>query len=223
MSHAQWNRSDAAVPRADPSDDLPLAAVDWLPTGVMLVGSDGTVRFANRQVEHLFGFTRAELAGESIHRILPGALGADEIQRANERTFAPRVAQGRHRDGSPRPVEIRVRSLESGQDTFTLIAITEARGRTSSDQPSIQERSEFERLVAQLSVQFINLPAERVAGAISDALRQIGERLQLDRCSFYRGVSRRSPARWTARTTDPSASNRRSRSRSRWAARSSVP
>jgi PAS domain S-box-containing protein len=186
MAHAQWNRSDAAVPGTASSDDLPLSAVDWLPTGVMLVRADGTIRFANRQIEHLFGFTRAELAGERIDRILPGALGADEIQRANERTFAPRLAQGRQRDGSPRPVEIRVRSLESGGETFTLVSVTDAGDRTSSDQRSIQERSEFERLVAQLSVQFINLPAERVAGAISDALRQIGERLQLDRCSFYR-------------------------------------
>ena len=45
---------------------------------------------------------------------------------------------------------------------------------------------EFERIVAELSVSFINLPAERVYHAIQDALRRIGEGLDLDRCNFYR-------------------------------------
>jgi len=44
---------------------------------------------------------------------------------------------------------------------------------------------DFERLVAELSVQFINVPAEQVDEAIRLALRRIGEALAIDRCSFY--------------------------------------
>jgi transcriptional regulator with GAF, ATPase, and Fis domain len=44
---------------------------------------------------------------------------------------------------------------------------------------------EFERLVAQVSSNFINLPLEAVDDAIRDALRRVGEMLHLDRCAFY--------------------------------------
>jgi transcriptional regulator with GAF, ATPase, and Fis domain len=45
---------------------------------------------------------------------------------------------------------------------------------------------DFAHLVAELSVQFINLPAERVDEAIRIALQRIGEALAIDRCTFFR-------------------------------------
>jgi transcriptional regulator with GAF, ATPase, and Fis domain len=42
---------------------------------------------------------------------------------------------------------------------------------------------ELDRLLAQLSVTLINLPADRVEGAFRDALRRLGEALQLDGCT----------------------------------------
>ena len=45
---------------------------------------------------------------------------------------------------------------------------------------------EFERLIAQVSFNFINLPDEAINNAIHDALERIGVMLQLDRCAFYR-------------------------------------
>ena len=39
----------------------------------------------------------------------------------------------------------------------------------------------FERLLAELSARFINLPAAEVDGAITDALRQIALLLDVDR------------------------------------------
>ena len=50
----------------------------------------------------------------------------------------------------------------------------------------IDDQIAFERLVCDLSVQFINLPPDRVNDAIRDALRVIGEGFDLDRCNFFR-------------------------------------
>ncbi len=44
---------------------------------------------------------------------------------------------------------------------------------------------EFEQLVAELSMRFINLPAEQGEEAIRGALGRIGEALDLDRCTIY--------------------------------------
>jgi transcriptional regulator with GAF, ATPase, and Fis domain len=53
-------------------------------------------------------------------------------------------------------------------------------------QPSIEDQLEFERLLAEISVQFISLPADEVDQAIQSALQRVGDSLNLDRCTFYR-------------------------------------
>ena len=51
---------------------------------------------------------------------------------------------------------------------------------------ALQGQLEFERLVADLSTQFINVPADQVDAVIREALERIGEALDIDRCTFYR-------------------------------------
>jgi GAF domain-containing protein len=50
----------------------------------------------------------------------------------------------------------------------------------------VEDRLDFERFIAALSTQFINLPGDRIDHAIRAALQRIGESLGLDRCTFYR-------------------------------------
>ena len=52
--------------------------------------------------------------------------------------------------------------------------------------PAAEGAVRFEQLVAEMSAQFINLPVDRIADAALDALRRIGEMLDLDRCTFFR-------------------------------------
>ncbi len=49
-----------------------------------------------------------------------------------------------------------------------------------------QELPQFERLLADLSAQFVNLPAAQVDDAIADALRRIALLLEVDRCNLLR-------------------------------------
>jgi formate hydrogenlyase transcriptional activator len=56
----------------------------------------------------------------------------------------------------------------------------------------LEERLRFETLLAELSVHFINLPAERIDGEIEDAQRRICELLDIDRSTLWR-VSEGSP------------------------------
>jgi transcriptional regulator with GAF, ATPase, and Fis domain len=55
-----------------------------------------------------------------------------------------------------------------------------------ADGRSAQEELELERLVTDVSVQFINVPAPQINDVIASALQRIGESLDLDRCSFQR-------------------------------------
>jgi len=55
----------------------------------------------------------------------------------------------------------------------------------STPNPPMPAHPEFERLTAELSFKFINLPSDQVARAIHDGLRQVGETLDVDRCALF--------------------------------------
>ena len=91
MSEAKRNRSETGVSGLATTDDLSLAAVEWLPTSVLLVRPDGTISFANRQVEHLFGYTRTQLVGARLDRILPDSLTEHQPLTSTEQDRSRRV------------------------------------------------------------------------------------------------------------------------------------
>lgn len=49
----------------------------------------------------------------------------------------------------------------------------------------LEDRLQFERLLADLAAGFVGLPADQVDGAIEDAQRRILETLALDRSSLF--------------------------------------
>ena len=93
-------------------------------------------------------------------------------------TGAKRTLVGRRRDGIQFPVEIALNPIQN-EDGFlvlaTVVDITARKAIEQSNRLQIDDQIAFERLVSDLSVQFINLPADRVNDAIRDALRVIGE------------------------------------------------
>jgi transcriptional regulator with GAF, ATPase, and Fis domain len=71
----------------------------------------------------------------------------------------------------------------------------------ASRREALEEQLAFERLLSQFSLQCINLPDEQVPNAIRQVLREIGEWLTLDRCSFFRLAADDTifdPVVWTA-------------------------
>jgi PAS domain S-box-containing protein len=45
--------------------------LDAAPDAMLVVGSDGTIEFANAQTDRLFGYARDELIGEPFERLIP--------------------------------------------------------------------------------------------------------------------------------------------------------
>ena len=187
----------ARGPRDSELDTLARVAVDSLPSGVLVVRSDGAIAAVNRELESQFRYTRAELIGRPVEMLLPEGLrlpleshGAESLS-SSETTAAGdiRTLVGRRRDGTQFPVEIVLNPIQSEHGLLVLAAVVDITARKENEQSSslrIEDQIAFERLVSDLSVQFISLPADRVNDAIRDALRVIGEGLDLDRCNFFR-------------------------------------
>ena len=178
------------------AEALARVVADSVSDGMLVVDPAGVITLANHAIERQFGYSRDQLIGQSIDILLPEFRVAHTAHRANSMT-APNVQQieagreltGRHRNGSEFPVEVGLRALatERGSSVVASVVDLTARRRAERTSPLVFERQlEFERLVAELSTSFINLPADRVDDAIRDALRRIGEALDIDRCTFFR-------------------------------------
>ena len=186
---------DLLRPAVDP-EGLFRLAVDSLPTGVIVVAADGAMVFVNPEIERQFGYARDEILAHSIEKLLPGVSPAIHAARGEtaEAREAPSSAghqawTGRRRDGSEFPAAVRLTPMETDDGEFVLASVVDRTKRQELDQAAdqaIEKQLEFERLIAELSHKFINLPSEQVIDEIRDALRRIGETLDVERASFWR-------------------------------------
>ena len=160
-----------------------------LPIGVLLVDNARTITAANREIERQFGRPQTELVSQRIDALLPGFPSMRDLSHDQDAdTRKVRHLAGRRRNGSEFPVELGLRPIatERGTEVLALVADLTARGEVEPQTSRLMEQLEFERVVSELSMAFINLPVDRVDDAIWTALRRLGEELELDRCQFYR-------------------------------------
>jgi anti-anti-sigma factor len=112
--------------------------VDALQDGVVLSGSDGTIRLTNARLEEMFGYPHGELPGHSVECLVPAHL--QEAHRSHMAAYAlsprarlmrggPRLVALR-KDGTSFPAEISLTPVASPAGELVLAVIrdvTEAR------------------------------------------------------------------------------------------------
>jgi formate hydrogenlyase transcriptional activator len=169
-------------------------AVDSLPTGVIIVDPDGRITFVNRELERQFGYSRDELLGCAVEMLVPEGLRAALDEHRLASMTAPVTGGGREllglrRDGSRFPLEVGLSSIETDQGVLVLASVVDISTRRENEQATsraVDGQIAFERLVADISVQFINLPLDQMDEAIRSALGLLGPSFDVDRCQFYR-------------------------------------
>jgi len=155
-------------------------AIDSFPAGIFVISADGVIVRANKELQRQFGYAPQELIGGAINTLLPDALAA-----------APGVPwhlKARRRDGSEFAAEVTVNPLRSARGSFVMGSIVDTTRWRDSDQlvrAAIDKELEFERLIADLCHKFINLAPDQVIETIRDALLQVGEALDVDRCAMF--------------------------------------
>lgn len=123
-------------------EDVFRHVLEWAPTAMIMIGSEGSIVLANAQAERVFGYTREELYGQPVERLVPDRF-AHHHPAYRQSFFAnpqPRpMGSGRdlfarRRDGSEFPVEIGLTPINSSSGFRVLAAIVDITERKRLDE-----------------------------------------------------------------------------------------
>ncbi len=108
-------------------------AIDAAPTGMLLMNLTGSIVLVNAQIEHLFGYSRADLLGKQIEMLVPERFRIHHPDFRVDFFAAPTVRKmgagrelyGLRKDGSEVPIEIGLNPLHTSEGDFVLSSIVD--------------------------------------------------------------------------------------------------
>jgi PAS domain S-box-containing protein len=141
--------SEAAFRR---SEERSREVIEAVLHGLVVVNGEGRIELVNRQLEHMFGYSRVELAGQPIERLMPeryrdghGSLFSSFLASPSVRTMGGRRdLYGVRKDGTEFPLEIGlnpVRSTEGQQVLATITDVTERKAAREQIERSLVEKT----------------------------------------------------------------------------------
>lgn len=107
------------------------ALVECASEAMLVVDRSGAIVLINQHALDLFGYAAGELDGQSVELLVPARLRLQHIGHRLRFTDDLRMRPmgagsqlfARCRDGSERPVEISLRSVPHGLQTFIVVAV----------------------------------------------------------------------------------------------------
>jgi PAS domain S-box-containing protein len=133
--------------------ELARSALDAAPDAMIIIDSSGVIRYANRQVTALFGYSHDEVIGKAVEELMPERFRARHVSHRDSynrnirmRPMGPDLElYGLRRDGREFPVEISLSPIERGERVLTAAAIRDVTDRKRVEAELIEAREAAER------------------------------------------------------------------------------
>lgn len=161
-----------------------------LPQTIFEIDASGVVTFFNESAVEMFGYSRDELANRfSAFDILIAedrARAAGNTQRvvSGERLLGIEYT-ARRKDGCRLPILINGSAISKKGRVIGIRGVVTDLTEQKKAEAALEARLSFERLVANLSANFINLPAGRIEAELGRALKTVGRWLHADRSYIF--------------------------------------
>ena len=116
---------------------------EFSPDAIVVADSDGRIKETNAQVEKLFGYTRAELLGQSVEVLVPERFRRTHPGHRKEYSDRSGVRQmglglelyARRKDGSEFPVDIMLGPVETAEGRIVLSVIRDLTEKRKTRKP----------------------------------------------------------------------------------------
>ena len=167
--------------------ELARSALEAAPDAMIIIDATGVIRFANKQVSALFGYTHDDVIGREVEQLMPERYRSRHLGHRDGYVRNVRVRPmgqglelfGRRRDGSEFPVEISLSPIEDGERVLTAAAIRDVTDR---------KRVEAELIVARESAERARAAADRQR-EIADEARESADRANQGKSRFLATAS----------------------------------
>lgn len=171
--------------------------VETVPGGIVILGTDGKIEFANSAAERILGLPHDQIVGRAyndpqwrIAAVDGGPFPEEEL------AFARVIKTGRpvhnvqyamqRPDGRVVVLSVNAAPLRdhAGQIVGVVASLTDITAEKQV-QSELKHRTEFESVVINLATNFINLPSQQVDEGIDRALGEVGRFLRVDRSFIF--------------------------------------
>ncbi len=165
--------------------------INQAPNGIFVTDAHGQYVDVNLQGCAMLGYSRREILQMKLSDLIPtqdmaaNPLVLDELPAGKIIIDEWRFKQ---KNGNLLPVEICAKKLTDGRFQAIVQDIT----RRKQTETELQYRMKLGRLISSLSTHFINLPLDRIASGINQALQTIAEFTGSDRsfiCLFSKNIT----------------------------------
>jgi PAS domain S-box-containing protein len=131
------------------------AAVESAPSGMLMVDATGRIVLVNREIERLFGWSRAELDGQPVEMLVPERFRAQHPQHRAGFFLEPRARPmgagrelfGLRKDGSEIPIEIGLNPIVTEDGTYVLSSVVDISARRQAERQLRESEERFRLLV----------------------------------------------------------------------------
>jgi len=126
------------------------------PYGVIIVDTDGAMVLCNARLQAKFGYGAEELIGRSVETLIPERFRAVHARYQRDYLTSPDARamgnglelSGRRKDGSEFPVEVGLKPIKAGLDSFVMVTVMDISGRKRELQLAttlLAERERFQK------------------------------------------------------------------------------
>jgi PAS domain S-box-containing protein len=164
------------------------AFMDHSPSLIYMKDADFRHIFANRQMLEMFGLSPDDFVGTKTGDYFP-----PEVTGVVEEGDRKILEGSSHAEVTDLQTEIDGEQRWYHDVKFPVVAASGERivGGIASEitslktiEADLQERADFERLLAELAAAFVNLPIDAIDATLTNALERVGLLLKLDRCAY---------------------------------------